>query len=136
MTPESPCYWVDDNLCSSCWGLLQKFPNDTPEHRSLRFIFRALNDATVRHPGWMRDPIHGAAVIAEEAGEICSVATDLVYNTLSVEEQEWAWAHMREEIAQTAAVCLRMLMATEDRSAVIQHAIDRNDYEHDKEARS
>lgn len=48
-------------------------------------------------------PIEGACIIAEEAGEVCKAALDHKYRGASVED-------IKKEAAQTAAVCIRLLM--------------------------
>jgi len=58
--------------------------------------------AEAKFPGWPVDPVHGAAIVAEEAGEAVKAALDFYYGR-SDERQ------LRGELVQTAAMALRFL---------------------------
>lgn len=63
-------------------------------------------------PGWPQDAIHGAAVLAEEAGEVVQAALQLTYrHAMMTEGQRTQREHLREELLQTAAMALRNLVA-------------------------
>lgn len=103
-------------------------------HRALKLVIESYGRACTQHPGWPADVMHGAVIIAEEAGEVCKAASDATYNhdnlpTLAEEMVKQA----REETAQTAAVCLRFLVATESPCDVADHAMERQDYAFDDE---
>ena len=61
-----------------------------------------LAGARLLWPAWPTDPIHAAAVLAEEAGELVQAANDFTYSNGSLE-------HMREEAVQVAAMAMRFL---------------------------
>ena len=59
--------------------------------------------AEKKHPGWPTDPIHAAAILQEEAGELAQAANQFVYE---VEEKSF----MKEEAIQVGAMALRFLL--------------------------
>jgi hypothetical protein len=65
-------------------------------------ILSELARAKTIWPKWPDDPIHAAAVIAEEAGEIVKAALDFTYSSGPL-------ADMEAEAIQTAAMCIRFL---------------------------
>jgi len=54
------------------------------------------------HPHWPADPIHAAAIVAEESGELVRAALNHVYFGKDAGE-------IRTEAIQTAATCIRLL---------------------------
>lgn len=58
--------------------------------------------ASALHPTWPTDPIHAAAIVAEEAGEAVRAALRLTYEGGSAEE-------LRTELIQTAATAIRAI---------------------------
>lgn len=70
---------------------------------ALALILSELAQARAKHPQWPVDVIHAAAILAEEAGEVVKAALDMTYDGGSVED-------VRTELAQTGAMCLRMLV--------------------------
>ena len=46
---------------------------------ALALIARELIRAQQKHPGWPNDPVHAAAVVAEEAGELVQACLDMTY---------------------------------------------------------
>lgn len=69
----------------------------------LDLIVAELKSAEAKHPGWPTDPIHGAAIVAEESGELVQAAIDYVYT--NGEE-----GRMVAEAVQTAAMGIRFLL--------------------------
>ncbi len=65
-------------------------------------ILQELQWAECRHPGWVKDIFCGLSIISEELGEKHQAALDYVYS--GGEKSE-----IRNELIQTAAMCLRML---------------------------
>jgi len=65
-----------------------------------------LDRAIAQHPDWPPDPIHAAAIVAEEAGELVQAALHIVYecNDLRAGRER-----MRKEAIQTAAMAVRFL---------------------------
>lgn len=70
-------------------------------------IFNQIMDEFTRakklHPKWPDDPIHQAAIVAEEAGELLRAAIDVRFFGGDI------WK-MRKEAIQTAAMAVRFLM--------------------------
>jgi hypothetical protein len=71
-------------------------------------VFEELRRAEEKFPGWPSDPIHQAAVVAEESGELVQAALDLVYNREPTNEK------FIQEAIQTTAMGLRLLFNLED----------------------
>ena len=67
------------------------------------WIFGELRKAESKHPGWPTDPIHAAAILAEESGELVQACIDYVYND---EDGEKAVI----EAAQCGAMAIRFLL--------------------------
>lgn len=55
------------------------------------------------HPEWPDDVVHGAAILAEEAGEVLKAALDIYY------KREFNLQVLRKELIQTAAMAFRFL---------------------------
>ena len=68
-------------------------------------VFVALREAEDKHPGWPTDPIHAAAILGEEAGELLQAAIDFTYT-----KQPYGVALMEKEAAQCAAMGIRFLL--------------------------
>ena len=66
-------------------------------------ILSELKLAETKHPGWPKDFLHGTNILAEEAGEACGAAYDLVYSDGTVED-------LKTELAHTGTVSIRMLI--------------------------
>lgn len=78
----------------------------------LNEIEETLATAERQWPGWPQDLIHGAAVLAEEAGEVVQAALQLTYQHAKMPEgQRRQRLHLREELLQTAAMAIRNLVA-------------------------
>jgi len=69
----------------------------------VRKVVAELKSAEEKHPGWPVDPIHAAAIVAEEAGELIQASIDYVYDN-GTEEQ------LVLEATQTAAMGIRFLL--------------------------
>jgi hypothetical protein len=67
-------------------------------------LFDEAEKAEEKFPGWPTDPIHGAAIVAEEAGELQKAALDFFYG------RHEGMDEMKKEAAQTAAMGLRFLL--------------------------
>ena len=65
-------------------------------------IKEELTRAETKHPNWPKDVLHQIAIINEESGEATKAALHLVYERGTIEE-------LKEELVQTAAMCIRML---------------------------
>ena len=78
---------------------------------AIHLIIGEYNSAVAYHPDstWPQDVIHMVAIMAEEAGEAVQAANDVVYSDASLEP-------LRQELAQTAAMCIRCLVNLEDRA--------------------
>jgi len=66
-------------------------------------VMREIENASRKWPGWPLDPVHAAAIVAEEAGELVRAALKATYEGGSV-------ADMHLEAVQTAATAIRFLV--------------------------
>ena len=69
-------------------------------------VFDELRRAERKFPGWSTDPIHAAAVLAEEVGELQKACLQWTYEGGSFED-------ITEEAVQSAAMALRFLFNME-----------------------
>jgi NTP pyrophosphatase (non-canonical NTP hydrolase) len=69
-------------------------------------ICEELTRAEAKHPSWPEDVIHGAAILAEEAGEVIQAAIDVHYYGRSLHE-------LRRELVQVGAMAVRNLIHLE-----------------------
>ena len=60
--------------------------------------------AEKKFPNWPRDPVHGVAIMMEEAGEAIQAAIDFYYKREETPEK------LRKELLQTAAMATRMII--------------------------
>lgn len=67
-------------------------------------IQHELFEAEKDHPHWPTDVVHGCAIMIEEAGEAMQAALDL-HNGVEISSD-----HLLEELAQTAAMCIRNMV--------------------------
>lgn len=74
-------------------------------------VFAELRHAETKHPGFPKDVIHAAAIVAEESGELIQAAIDHVYKGDHTDQ-------MIKEAAQTAAVAMRFLLNLVDRPCI------------------
>jgi NTP pyrophosphatase (non-canonical NTP hydrolase) len=77
---------------------------------AVKAILKELDRATKKFPEWPTDPVHAAAVVGEEAGELTRAA--LQFN--------WECGPslaMMDEAIQTGAMALRFLMHIDDYKA-------------------
>jgi hypothetical protein len=72
------------------------------DEQAFAAVLHELTRARAKHPNWPIDPIHRAAIVAEECGELAKATVEHVY------ERGPAEAVTREAI-HTAATCLRLL---------------------------
>jgi Lar family restriction alleviation protein len=75
---------------------------------SVREVVAEVGRAMNKFPTWPTDPLHAAAVVAEEAGELHKAALQHTY-----EPHKSSLADVREEAIQTAAMALRFLASME-----------------------
>jgi len=80
--------------------------------KSFDFIFAELKKAEAKFPGWPEDVVHGAAILAEEAGETVQAALDYYYHRCESKEK------MIKEAAQAGAMALRFLTAIIEKEEV------------------
>ena len=73
------------------------------ETDAVELILAELKRAREQHPIWPTDPIHAAAIINEEAGELIQAALDYTY------DQDRARSTMLEEAVQVGAMAIRFL---------------------------
>ena len=85
---------------------------DAKEQSRLRvidLIFTELAKAEKKFPGWPDDPVHGAGILVEEAGELMKATLDYYYARHEGIDQ------MEKEAAQTGAMAIRFLIGISDR---------------------
>ena len=73
------------------------------EETAIKHIMAEVARARKKHPNWPADPIHQAAIVAEEAGETVQAALDCVY----AGEPSGL---VNIEATQCAATCVRLLV--------------------------
>ena len=66
-------------------------------------IKNELRNAEKKFPGWPSDPVHGAAIVAEESGELIKAAIDWYYGRGKARD-------VKAEAIQTAAMAVRFLI--------------------------
>ncbi len=76
-------------------------------------VFRELQRAEIKHPGWPdTDVVHGAAIVGEKAGKLLQAANQ------AANEYHFCGSSDKQKIiieaAQTAAVAIRFLMHLEE----------------------
>lgn len=69
------------------------------------------------YPLWPVDPIHAAAIVAEESGELVQAALDHTYSALNHKNGNTLY-RCRQEAIQTAAMAVRFLVNLEHYRAV------------------
>ena len=69
-------------------------------------VFDELRRAEQKFPGFPTDPVHAAAVVAEEVGELQQACLQFTYEGGSLE-------HVTKEAVQSAAMALRFLFNME-----------------------
>jgi NTP pyrophosphatase (non-canonical NTP hydrolase) len=77
--------------------------------------------ACKKFPHWPTDPIHAAAVIAEECGELQKAVLEAVY-----EPHKGSRPNIRTEAIQTAAMCIRFIRSLDAEQYEWFHAIRHN----------
>ena len=66
-------------------------------------IDQEMRRAKIRFPQWSLDPVHGAAIVAEEAGSVVKAALDFYYGR--------GGSHLlKKELIHTAAMAIRFLL--------------------------
>ena len=66
-------------------------------------ILLEMKRAEQLHPDWPSDPVHAAAIVCEESGELVQAALDYQYG------RSPDTSKIRAEAVQTAAMALRLL---------------------------
>ena len=70
---------------------------------AIALVVSEIERAESKFPGWPQDPVHAAAVVVEESGELMQAALNHTYH--------WAKAeNMEAEAVQTAAMAIRFLV--------------------------
>ncbi len=72
----------------------------------IKLLLKELLAAEKKFPGWPKDVIHAAAIVAEECGELVKAAIDFYYGRGSKLE-------LQREASQTGAMVYRFLMDLE-----------------------
>lgn len=74
---------------------------------ALQAVIDEINRSEKKFPGFPTDPIHAAAIVNEESGELCRAALMLTY------EHPDVWGSVCHEAVHTAAMAIRFLMMME-----------------------
>jgi hypothetical protein len=77
---------------------------------ALEDIRQEVSSAEAKFPLWPDDVIHGAAVMAEEAGEAVKAALECVYGGADPANLPARQAAYRKELLHTAAMCVRAIL--------------------------
>lgn len=78
----------------------------TPRDRALALVLDELNRARTKFPTWPTDPLHAAAILAEEVGELQQAILQEIY-----EPERAQPGGVQTEAVQTAAMALRFLLS-------------------------
>lgn len=70
-------------------------------------VLEEVRRAQEKYPQWPSDPVHAAAIVAEESGELQRAVLMKIYKDGKLTTSE----DVREEAIQTAAMCLRFLFS-------------------------
>lgn len=73
------------------------------EYLAFWAIFHEYRAAKEKHPQWVSDPVHAAAIMGEEAGEAVQAALDFTYAGDLPDK-------FRKECAQTGAMAIRCIV--------------------------
>ena len=74
------------------------------DEAAIRAVLDELARARAKHPYWPTDPVHAAAIVAEESGELVRAALRFSYR------EGGEFDDIDKEAVQTAATCLRLLV--------------------------
>lgn len=78
-------------------------------HPRIADVVAELHRAVAKFPEWPIDPLHAAAIVGEEAGEFTRAVLQCMYEPDKAEPDD-----VRTEACQTAAMCIRFLLAMDD----------------------
>jgi hypothetical protein len=70
-------------------------------------ILAEVDRASLLYPDWPVDPVHAAAVLAEESGETVQAALDYCYS-------DGELSRIQEEAIQAGAMAMRILMGLDN----------------------
>jgi len=71
----------------------------------INLILKELHKAEEKFPQWPFDPVHGAGILVEEAGETMQAALDYYYG------RSFGTSRIIHEAAQTGAMAIRLLIS-------------------------
>lgn len=80
-----------------------------PINEAVDEVTEELFRATKKFPTWPTDPIHAAAVLGEEFGELMQATLEHTY-----EPDKSSFDDVRKEAIQTAAMALRFVLSLDD----------------------
>ena len=85
-------------------------------------VIKELISARLNFPNWPNDPLHAAAILHEEAGELMKAVLEHTYEPYKSSRED-----VRKEAIQTAAMCFRFLASFDryDFAPCIQHRQDK-----------
>lgn len=88
---------LTDEMCNHFFAI-----QDIETKRWVACILSELGKAKEKHPEWPLDVIHGAAIVAEESGELVRAALNFQY-------EKGQFFQMHKEAVQTGAMAIRFL---------------------------
>lgn len=77
--------------------------DDNKTSEAIGMVIDGLDEAEAKHPEFPSDPVHMAAILAEEAGEVVKATNNFYWHRGDIEE-------VRKELAHAGAMVLRMLL--------------------------
>lgn len=75
---------------------------------AMKMVMAEVERATKKFPEWPSDPLHAAAVIAEELGELTQRINECIYEPHKVNATR---GNVQEEAIQVGAMAIRFIMS-------------------------
>lgn len=90
------------NLTNSlCDTIFTQYPLDVKQQ--VIAILKEMETAELKHPAWPIDPIHAAAIVAEESGELIQAANQYAH-------ERGKFCNMQHEAVQVGCTAIRFLV--------------------------
>lgn len=93
--------YTNDSFNCSCFFELEKSEKGNTK-QIVNQILIALQEAKEKHPDWPKDLPHQLLIMGEESGEAQKAALHII-------EGKGTYNELKEELYQTAAMCIRIL---------------------------
>ena len=92
-------------MCENRKVLILDDPKNPIFLQVLQAILEEFDRATKIHPDWPTDPVHAAAILSEEAGEVIKAVNNAVTGKKDGKDSDYT-----TEAIQCGAMCLRFLV--------------------------